>query len=605
MTRHTRRSLPLLMLLLAAGIVRAQQAPPRDGAAPKIASGTALLSGIVLNEQTGRPVRRAVVTLGSSDLRASAAVVTDDTGTFSFADLPAARYSLGVGRPGFVSMSYGAKRPNRPGSNISLAAAERRTGIELRMSPGAVISGVVRSQAGDPVSGARIIVLRPSVSYDIGERTLSPVNIGFAEATDDRGIYRVYGLPAGDYYVVVAPSLYVPSVVPDLRAISTSELEWALRLLANPSAVVTPPPTPARSVNTAAMFYPGSPTQAGASIVSLKAGEERQGIDVTMSLVQTSTLTGTVVSNEGPLPDNLQLNIIAHDTIPGIPFAGFGSARVDANGKFVSGGLTPGDYTVTVRVGNAGRGGAVQASTQFGMSTVSISGDDAAVTVRLESGVEVSGTLVFNGDATKPPTDFTKIRVTLTPVRSRTPTLGVPGVTADAEGHFIFKGVTPGRYNVSASGAPTPWLLRSAIANGADALDAPITVDRADVGGIALTFSDRSTELTGDLLDAAGKPVSDYFIIVYAADRKFWTPSSRRIQSLRPATDGRFRVANLPPGDYLIAAVTDVEQGEWYDPSFLAQLVDASTKITLAEGEKKVQSLKIGGSLLGADSDRR
>jgi len=45
--------------------------------------------------------------------------------------------------------------------------------------------------------------------------------------------------------------------------------------------------------------------------------------------------------------------------------------------------------------------------------------------------------------------------------------------------------------------------------------------------------------------------------------------------------------------EYYIAAVTDVEQSEWFDPNFLAQLVGAATKITLAEAEKKVQSLRI------------
>jgi hypothetical protein len=38
-----------------------------------------------------------------------------------------------------------------------------------------------------------------------------------------------------------------------------------------------------------------------------------------------------------------------------------------------------------------------------------------------------------------------------------------------------------------------------------------------------------------------------------------------------------------------------VEQGEWYNPAFLAQLVGASTKITLGDGEKKTQSLRIKG----------
>ena len=62
---------------------------------------------------------------------------------------------------------------------------------------------------------------------------------------------------------------------------------------------------------------------------------------------------------------------------------------------------------------------------------------------------------------------------------------------------------------------------------------------------------------------------------------------------MRPGGDGHFKFQNPPPGDYLIAAVTDVEQGEWNDPAFLEQLVGASTKISVAEGEKKTQSLRI------------
>ena len=164
---------------------------------------------------------------------------------------------------------------------------------------------------------------------------------------------------------------------------------------------------------------------------------------------------------------------------------------------------------------------------------------------------------------------------------------------ADATGAFTFKGVTPGRYRFSAFGAAGTWQMRSAMALGDDALDVPVTIGSDDVTGVEIVFTDRPSELSGDLLDASGQPASEYFIVVFPSDKKHWTPLSRRIQSVRPASDGRFRVPNLPPGDYMIAAVTDVEQGEWYDPSFLAQLVEASTKITLAEGEKKVQNLKI------------
>ena len=79
------------------------------------------------------------------------------------------------------------------------------------------------------------------------------------------------------------------------------------------------------------------------------------------------------------------MNIIAHDTIPGIPFSGFGNARVDASGRFASAGLPPGDYTVTVRAAQGGRGGASNAAL-FGIATVTVNGADVDTTVTLGSG---------------------------------------------------------------------------------------------------------------------------------------------------------------------------------------------------------------------------
>jgi hypothetical protein len=66
--------------------------------------------------------------------------------------------------------------------------------------------------------------------------------------------------------------------------------------------------------------------------------------------------------------------------------------------------------------------------------------------------------------------------------------------------------------------------------------------------------------------------------------------------SVRTANDGTFLFNRVPAGDYEIAAVDDVEPGEWYDPAFLQRLVSSAVKVTIAEGEKKVQDLKIGGA---------
>ena len=84
-------------------------------------------------------------------------------------------------------------------------------------------------------------------------------------------------------------------------------------------------------------------------------------------------------------------------------------------------------------------------------------------------------------------------------------------------------------------------------------------------------------------------------MVVFAADRRYWIEGTRRVVSVRPGSDGRFTADKLPGGEYLIAALTDVQPGEWRDPAFLEQLVAAAIKITLRDGEKTIQDIKIGG----------
>jgi hypothetical protein len=64
----------------------------------------------------------------------------------------------------------------------------------------------------------------------------------------------------------------------------------------------------------------------------------------------------------------------------------------------------------------------------------------------------------------------------------------------------------------------------------------------------------------------------------------------------RPATDGTFTIKGLPPGEYLLGAVLDLEPGEWNDPSVLEELVKSSAKISLREGETITQNYKVGGA---------
>jgi hypothetical protein len=136
--------------------------------------------------------------------------------------------------------------------------------------------------------------------------------------------------------------------------------------------------------------------------------------------------------------------------------------------------------------------------------------------------------------------------------------------------------------------------IRSSIANGRDTLDFPLEVRMGEpVSDVVVTVVPRLAEIAGQLQHDASQPATGFTVIVFPADPQYWTPQSRRIQAVRPATDGRFNVRNLPGGEYRLVAVTDLEAGQWFDPAFLKELLAGSMAVTLAEGERKEQTLRI------------
>src|SRR5438034_667372 len=70
------------------------QGPARDALAQPTATGTGAISGVVTLQGSGSPVRRASVTLSGTELRGVRTASTNDQGAFSFAALPAGRFTL-------------------------------------------------------------------------------------------------------------------------------------------------------------------------------------------------------------------------------------------------------------------------------------------------------------------------------------------------------------------------------------------------------------------------------------------------------------------------------------------------------------------------------
>ena len=149
---------------------------------------------------TGAPVRRAQVRAMLADGRGGGVTNTNNEGSYEIKDLPAGRYSITASKGGFVTGQFGQRRPSDPGTPIEIADGQIADKVNFVLSRGAVITGRIVDDGGEPVAGANVSAMRFQSMG--GTRRLVPAGSeGGNDRTDDQGVYRLYGLPPGEYFV--------------------------------------------------------------------------------------------------------------------------------------------------------------------------------------------------------------------------------------------------------------------------------------------------------------------------------------------------------------------------------------------------------------------
>jgi len=519
-----------------AGALMATEVAPGEAKPTSVRGTVASTSGEALRkaEVMLRPVnagnRRGVPSVPLSR-------TTDAAGVFLFEDVAPGDYSVSVQKAGYVRVGQSAARPP-VSAPVKVAEGQQVTGINLTLTPQGVVAGRVLDEDGDPVMHASVQILRER--WQSGRRTFLPLN---ADSTDDRGEFRIPGLIAGRYFVQVNANRGTPE--PTVR--------------------------PAGAVGDqayATLYYPGVSEFSQAAPIQVVAGQEMRGVDFRLRKSVTWRARGRVIDEEG--------KPALYVTVMAIPLDG-GSMGVrsmgvvrNPQGSFETTGLVPGSYTLMVtRAGKDSPRATARTQIQVGNRDVD------NLVVQMQRTFEISGILRLPPDVTVP----AGLRIQVEALDSGMPYFG-EAAAVKPDGTWSVPNLSPGKFRIFVGGAPPEGLyLKSVLAGGQDVTSGAQISGAA--AGIELVLAAKAAELTGSAL-----PNTQLVLVPEARDR-YWL-----FRTTTSDDAGAFTFKTLSPGSYSVFPLpADIEDGSWFDPTFLQTLEGKGVAVKLDEAARETVSL--------------
>jgi protocatechuate 3,4-dioxygenase beta subunit len=557
--------------------------PPRD---IQTQTGQSIVRGRIIGTDTGQPLRRALVRITGANLRGLRSTLTDADGRYEFTGLPAGSFTVTADKPAYAAWTFGQTQPLTPGKPVVVTANQIVDNVDIRLPRGAVISGRILDEFGDPVPDVQVAPLR--TEYMNGQRHV--VQSGRIALTNDIGEYRLYGLGTGQY--MVSATLRGPLFV---------------AVAANGSA--GPVQGAEDRTGYAPTYYPGTPDLHAATKIAVAAGQTRAEVNFSLSAARTATISGIVVDAEG--------RPFSGRGVTAIPRGGsmvMATAPIDAGGLFTVPSVPPGEYRLQANVPRPPAPPGAQVDLpEISMAFVTVNGSDVTG-VRLAplSAVRVSGRVTFEDQSAAQAVTPSAVRITLTQVSldfAGVP-MAVPSTTVHDDLTFQMN-VLPGQYAVRASlmisatvsrsgtgsasiaAAPNMWTVKSIRLRGSQIIDSGLSVGADEIADLDIELTNRTSLITGQVTDSGGV-VKDYVTLFFAQDRNRWTSAANRYVAVgRPDQDGRFKITSLPPGEYYAIALDRADPGEYQDPDFLENVSRQATTVSLAEGESRTVDLRL------------
>ena len=500
---------------------------------------TSALLGTVERGDASEPIGGVEIrlTLAGTDTRLRA--LSDPQGRFFFENLPAGRYTIQAVGEGYFTYPQARELPAMIASLTIDSPATRR--INIKLVPGAVIAGRITDPQGQPLPGVRVSVMK--LQYADGQPAFTAGSV--PKATDDRGEYRLYWFPPGEYYI-------------------RAEYPGGRGNLARRS------------------YYPGT--------LTVRGGESLEGMNFAVPPASSIRISGQIAfEGLGPASGTIRsFYLLPQDGRPAeavpLEFKNTAAAKADRapspDFSLDLHGVAPGVYDLApfyLDTSNANR---------TGRTRIEVADQDIEnLTVVISPNVEVQGRLIAKDGSTRH--NWSALHLQLRAKSTTIPLMGRSNLAAiAADGTFTIRDVSEGLYQVylsASSRSVSPDLYISGMRQGARDIRNEGSIDvRPSMLPLEITLSAGAGAIRGIVDAPAGGPPAHADVVLVPA-------FSRRSNLMfydRTISDekGQFTFTGIAPGEYKVFAFEQLADTAEQNPTFMARYETLGLSVTVNPG---------------------
>jgi Carboxypeptidase regulatory-like domain len=525
--------LKTVLLLALAPWAAAQQA---NQAAPD----TWRMSGKVVDALSGAPLARCSVEIGPTEDRgASRSMETASDGLFAFDGLAQGKYRLSASKRGYLPQAYEAH--DNFSTAIAVGPGLQSEGLNFKVVPQAVITGVVTDEHGEPVRRAQVRLVKDQDRMGIRSTVQRQTT-----ATDDRGVYELARIDPGNYYVAISGQ---PWYAHAARHSLPNDREEEP---ASPLDVAYP-----------TTFYPQATDSEDATPIPIRGGERIQA-DVTLNAQQALHVRIRLPAQDQEGGFGLRMSQSIFGQVE--PVSSFG--QTVQNGVMEISGILPGRYDFTLF--HPGPGDPTAESTHF-------TGEVTSSTTELTPG-DAESEVTVTGKVTAVDGKIPSGGITLRPHQGRTYT-----AMLDKAGEFDVK-VPPGDYEIVGQ-IPQMYLAQLTAQDGV-VKNRVLTVKAGSTPKLELLASKGFGQIDG-VAKRGDQPASGIMVLLAPDDNPVLF---RRDQS---DSDGSFTLGNVVPGHYRLLAVERGWELEWANRDVLNAFLKKSVPVEVRANDKLTRTVEV------------